>query len=461
MCSLYDIVYVMATLNQLKFTVSSIKNIPLTDMGKQTTFYDTELKGFAIRVGATSKTYIVYKRINRGAPKRVTLGKVNALTLEEARKLALKELSNLTHGVDQNAEHKKAKDIKKLEVQADSETIDWLLKEYLSEKIIDQKGGKDGTIRSVNDAFKFFNSRVITTLKRTDGKWQIQGEVQLEDWLIRPFRSITRDEVLSRFDLFSISKPIRIDSDNLQPMARTYQIAFKFLSSAYNFIITRDELDKQEDFRNPLDILKAHGRWKKANIRTRMVDFQKPEINHWWNSLLDYQNINPVASDYILFSLLQSGRSSEIATLTWNQIDFDLNQISYRATKNNLDYIFPISKMALEILERRKKECGESNFVFHYKDSKTGHIPSDAKAHFKNISESSDKLISHHDLRRTWGTAALHLDINERIINYCLKHTIQGVNAHYFMRNAPKIHKALQDVENFLIAQVATFETKQ
>jgi len=450
----------MATTTQFKFSVSSIKNLPYADVGKQITYYDTELKGFALRVGATSKTYIVYKRINRGTPKRVTLGKVNALTLEEARKLAMKELSNLTHGIDQNAEYKKAKAIKELEIQADTETIDWLLKEYLSEKIIKQKGGKDGTIRSVNDAFKFFNSRVITTLKKIDGRWYIKDEIQLEDWLIRPFRSITREEILSRFDLFSISKPTRIDSENLQPMARTHQIAFKFLSSAYNFIISRDQLDKKEDFRNPLDVLKSYGRWKKTNIRTRMVDFQKSEINYWWNALVDYRKVNSVASDYILFSLLQSGRSSDIAKLTWNQIDFDLNQINYTATKNGLDYIFPISKMALEILEHRKKDRGESNFVFHYKKSKTGHIPSDAKAHFKNISKRSEKLISHHDLRRTWGTAALHLDINERIINYCLKHTIQDVNAHYFMRNAPKIHKALQDVENFLLAQVANFETK-
>lgn len=451
----------MPTSNQLKFTVNSIKNIPFADIGKQITFYDTELKGFAVRVGATSKTYIVYKRINRGLPKRITLGKVNAITLEEARRLALRELSKLTHGVDQNAEYKKAKAVKKLEVKSNEETIDWLLKEYLNEKIIKQKGGRDGTIRSVNNAFKFFNSRVIITLKKTDDKWVEQDKVELEDWLIRPYRSITRDEILSRFDLFSITKPTRGDPNKLLPMERTHQIAFKFLSSAYNFIINRDELDKKEDLRNPLDVLKAHGRWKKSNIRMRMVDFQKPEINLWWNSLIDYQKVNSVAADYILFSLLQSGRSKEIARLTWDQVDFELNQINYKDTKNSLDYIFPISRMSLEILRRRQKNGGESAFVFHYKDSKTGHIPADAKAHFKNISVQSGKLISHHDLRRTWGTAALHLDINERIINYCLKHKIHDVNAHYFMRNASKIHKALQDVENFLIAQVADFETKK
>lgn len=451
----------MATTTQFKFSVSSIKNLPYADVGKQITFYDTELKGFALRVGATSKTFIVYKRINRGAPKRITLGKVNALTLDEARKLALKELSNLTHGIDQNAEHKKAKALKEKVIQADTETINWLLKEYLSEKIIKQKGGRPGTIRSVNDAFKFFNSRAITPLKKVEGKWAIQEEVLLEDWLARPFRSITRQEVLSRFDLFSIAKPTRIDLDKLKPMARTHQIAFKFLNSAYNFIISRDELDKEEDFRNPLDVLTSYARWKKSNIKTRMVDFQKPEINHWWKSLIEYQKVNPVASDYILFSLLQIGRSSEISTLKWSQVDFKLNQIYYTYTKNGEDYTFPISKMALEILERRKLDQQESDFVFHYKDSKTGHIPTDAKAHFQNLYEMSSKLISHHDLRRTWGTAALHLDINERIINYCLKHTIQDVNAHYFMRNAPKIHKALQDVEDFLLVQVATFETKQ
>ena len=89
--------------------------------------------------------------------------------------------------------------------------------------------------------------------------------------------------------------------------------------------------------------------------RTNMVEFRKEEFALWWNALLDYRKHNEVASDYILFSLLQAGRSIEIAPLKWDQVDFELEEVNYDKTKNTDDYKFPLSKLALEILKRRKE----------------------------------------------------------------------------------------------------------
>ena len=96
--------------------------------------------------------------------------------------------------------------------------------------------------------------------------------------------------------------------------------------------------------------------------------------------------------------------------------------------------------------------------VFDYADSKKGHVPQDCQHHFKNIGAKSGKVISHHDLRRTWATAARKLKIDERMIDYCLKHTINDVNAHYFVRNEPEILEALQMVEDFFLSTLLKAE---
>lgn len=67
----------------------------------------------------------------------------------------------------------------------------------------------------------------------------------------------------------------------------------------------------------------------------------------------------------------------------------------------------------------------------------------------------SGKLVSHHDLRRTWATAARKLKLDERNIDYCLKHKRSDVNEHYFVRNEAEILETMQTVEDFFLAVVA------
>ena len=51
--------------NKTKLTLKEIESFPQED-GKQVTIYDTTLTGFALRIGKTSKTFIVYKRVAHG-----------------------------------------------------------------------------------------------------------------------------------------------------------------------------------------------------------------------------------------------------------------------------------------------------------------------------------------------------------------------------------------------------------
>jgi hypothetical protein len=110
-----------------------------------------------------------------------------------------------------------------------------------------------------------------------------------------------------------------------------------------------------------------------------------------------------------------------------------------------------------EIFDRRKAHNKDGMiYVFDYKESKTGHVPQDVRYHFEMIEKTAGKLISHHDLRRTWASAAYSLDMDERMINYCLKHKIGDVNEHYFMRNEKKIRLAMQTIENFFEGKIVS-----
>lgn len=443
--------------SKTKLTMKEIESFPLCEDGKQVTIYDSTLPGFALRIGKTAKTFIVYKRVAKGAPKRITLGKYGQLTLEAAKIEAKKRLAELSTGIDPTEERRAALHAVQRFSEKNTQTLEWLIDEYTNQHLIGNKGGRQGTLDGIEDCKKYFGEKTIILLKKDGLQWKIDRPAKLSNWLDRPFREITREEVLDRFNMFAVAKPARVQkATGLQPITRTHQLCFKYLNSAYNFIIPRLELDIKENFRNPFDVLTSHKKWKKTKARERMLDFRKEEFSLWWNAAVAYRDHNAVASDYLLFSLVQAGRSIDIAPLKWKQVDFELEEIKYEDTKNGITYTFPLTKLGLEILERRKK-FAINDFVFGYADSKTGHIPQDAKFHFKNIGEACGKIISHHDLRRTWGTASMFAKVDERTMNFCLKHVMNDVNESYLMKHYDLIKESLQRVEDYLLTQVEKF----
>ena len=74
-----------------KLTVRAIDRLAAPDpSGKQTLYWDTELRGFGVLVSGTtgSKSYIVQRDLPDGRSRRVTIAPVNVLGLDDARERA-------------------------------------------------------------------------------------------------------------------------------------------------------------------------------------------------------------------------------------------------------------------------------------------------------------------------------------------------------------------------------------
>ena len=442
---------------RIPFNKTNIDAIPFSTDGKQITYYDTNKSNLALRVGASSKTFIVYTRPKGSSkPVRITLGKYGDITIKHASDLATKELAKIADGFNPIEEKKQKKQEQEKEKELakanDEQTFEWMIETYKKEHIIDYKKGSPSTLHNLATTIDYFDDKTVMTLKqKDDGTWENYKEVPLSSWLDRPFRSITRDDVLYRFSVLEKARPAR-NQKVLAPISRTHQMSFKFASSAFNYIIASRELDVKEDLRNPFDVMKIQKKWTKTGKRTRFVDFERAEFPKWWKAVANYDYYQRIVSDYLLCSLLQSGRSIDLAPLQWKNVDMELKRIHYIDTKNGESYTYPMTTLVYEIFQRRLRLNKDTVHVFDYPASKTGHIPQDCQHHFKVIAQISGKTVSHHDLRRTWATAARKLKLDERNIDYCLKHKRTDVNEHYFVRNESEILETLQTVEDFFIA---------
>jgi hypothetical protein len=85
-----------------KLTAQYVRDLPLAVKG-QSFIWDAALPGLGVRIGTSSKAYIVQSRVG-AKTRRVTLAKTDQLTLNDARKLGRKALTEMADGKDRNAE---------------------------------------------------------------------------------------------------------------------------------------------------------------------------------------------------------------------------------------------------------------------------------------------------------------------------------------------------------------------
>lgn len=207
----------------LKFTKTIIEQLPYQQHGQQ--FYrDTLLKGLALRVGKKSKVYVVESQV-KGRTVRVTIGKVDILTPEIARKKALPILSSIADGINPN--HAK--------------------RDQIHSNI------------TLQDAFDIF-FRAKSLSKSSLDAYKRTVRLYLKNWTNKPLLEITRQMVLKKHQEISKQRGDYIANN-----------VMRHLRSIYNFTAaTTDNFPP-----NPVIILTQARAWNKEKRRRTLIPIHK------------------------------------------------------------------------------------------------------------------------------------------------------------------------------------------
>jgi integrase len=423
-----------------KLTQSLVKSIAPLPGESQTFYMDDELTGFGLRVSATKKVFYLQMRVRRKVLKR-KIGEYGPMTVDQARKAALQMKAKLLDGQDPYKDrHRGASDA----------TLEELFDEYTKEV-----QHRPNTVKSIESAKRSFGAQEGQAFKtrpnpRSAEKIELV-KTKLPDWLKRPYREITQDDVLERFDVCSRMLPKRRLSTNPNPIVRTSNHYFKFLQAAYNYAISKYQLSRA-GFINPVGILGTTRRWSPVKRRSGFLDTNKPYFVTWWNAC---ESLQPsLVGDYILFTLITASRSIESATLRWADVDLRRGDMMFRDTKNGQDYIFPIAPLARTILQRRLKEK-VNDFVFGYKGSAKEHVVCPPQYHIKLVRKACGEHWAMHDLRRTFTTAMTLLNVHAFTIAHLMKHsTNSSMTLSYAPPTREQLLEALTRLEQRLLQQV-------
>lgn len=368
---------------KLKLTKTNIDRVRKPGSGT-TLYWDTETKGFGLRVtpsGAAS--FIVQGTVSgEGKELRMTIGTYGAWTVDDARRRAEEYKHQFEDGIDPQAA-KKAEAAMRV-------TLGETLEAYAT---------RPGKLKA-----------------STAAEYRRHVEQVFAGWKDKPVTSITRDMVLERHKELVENglEGKRGAPASANAAMVTLRILINFASRQY-----RRADGSPLVLHNPVDVLKDH--WAPLGSRTdRYIDRRR--IGEVWNKLQEARetpkNKDALAGiDLAIFALLTGARRDEMTTLTWDRVNIDDDDASncwwHLDDRKRGDPIWlPLSSQAVALLRSRMPKPKEreddpepSTYVFP-SWSKTGHI-TDARAPMELVGKVAGKHLSLHDMRRTFTNIAM------------------------------------------------------
>jgi integrase len=390
-----------------KLTKTFVESVPYA-LGKQVFYRDSQLKGFGLRVGATTKTYIAEAKVN-GKVVRVSIGKHGVFTAEQARERARQLLALMSSGTNPN------------DIKAEKKAKGIILHQAFEDFQNTRKGLKPRTLKD------------YTRIMNTD----------LSDWKHKPLLEITKDMVSLRHTEIGRKSPAQAN------------LTMRFLRSLFNFAAGRYEDRKGNTFlhENPVRRLSQTRAW--FRIKQRQTVIERHNLGSWLKAVVGLKNDHTgpkreIVRDYLLVLLFTGLRRQEAAKLLWKDVDLKNKTLTVRDTKNHQDHVLPLSTFLWSIFERLKKLDLSSPYVFPG-EGKEGHIVEPKKQVVRVIRESRVSFTL-HDLRRTFITIAESLDIPHYAVKRLANHKMgNDVTAGYIIPNVDRLREPMQKITNHIL----------
>lgn len=357
---------------KIHITDKYLRSVALPAPGKMRMDYDTQFRGFAVRVtGAGSITFLLSYML-RGAERRHMIGRYPALTVELARRRALEIRRQVDLGQDPTEE--KRREAREISVPA-------LCERYLAEHASKKRSGHEDARRIERFVLPRWRNRKVKELTRAD-----------VDQLVSPIGVRTPYE-----------------AGHLLALVR----------KMFSFALDKGIIDFHPCLRMKSP---APNKPRRRALTTakELAIFWRMTGGGVWRSIATESE-----ADCLRFIALTGCRSSEATNLPWSEIDLDQRQwlLPAERSKNKRDHLLPLTDELVELLQRRR--AAGSSYVFpgttapHLYASRLCVI---AKRLCRRVARLGFAPFTPHDLRRTVETgmaaARVHREYRDRVLNH-------------------------------------------
>ena len=395
--------------------------------------WDTELRGFGLRVGDQAKSYFVsYGTGRRHSSRRVTIGQHGRpWTVETARKEARRRMGVVADGADPAVERATERRTPSMAAFA----LRYVREVAVGDKKPSSTRADIGNLTRLlfadpaSDEAQAFRSRLLTELehRREDGP-EPEG-----DW---PGEGALRDGVLSAFGRLRLDK---VGSEDVRAVKnaneKTPTGANRKLALLSHIFSTAEQWELRPQNSNPCKRVDHFSEMKRERF------LSEEELARLGTALASAEAlakadktpaegaVDQVACDAIRLLVFTGCRMSEVLTLQWDQVDLEVGAMRLPETKESTPKTVVLNAPALRILAGRPKIEGNP---FAFPGRRHGRHLTDIEHPWQRIRKAAGlDDVRLHDLRHGFASVAVAGGASLPIIGKLLGHSQPATTARY------------------------------
>ncbi len=415
--------------------------------GKDTIYWDTELRGFAVKVtGSGLRSYIVQTRIKIGLNKRrVRLGSCDRMTAKEAREVARKQLANMGLGHDPITERKA--------VEMASLTLSKALEDRLTVKRLKLAVARD---------YRAIASRVFA------------------DWMDKPLSTITDQMAVDRHRQVTLKSGPSYANYALRVLSATFSHARGMHGLKAPNPVTRLREGKLFNKTRPRDEFVEPHHLPQLLLTLRQMELARIALDkaaqdaardagqglagwHGRQAQKPYRRapedraptLGYAGSGDIVRTLLLTGfRLEECQGLEWDSVDLERKVITLTDNKASRTLRMPMCEALVSLMSRRRSQMS-GRWVFptagagRYQNLPKIDMPALSREVSKALGQ--DFHIHAHKLRHTFATYLRAMGHSEWTVAALLNHSRQSsVTTIYAAPMTGTMHGVVNEYQGYL-----------
>ena len=418
------------TPNKINFTTARVENFTVLPGQTQSLQWDAAIPGLGQLVSKTSSAFVFQSRFD-GKSFRLTIGKTAVWRLSDARDEARRLQVMVDSGQDPRrvkadalAATKAADNAQQLAAARDGLTLATAWAVYLAEHKAKWSDGHYANHVNLSSA---------GGVKKLRGKGDtVSGP--LHSLMALPLPSLTPERIESWLATETATR------------ARSAAISFRLLRAfgswaadipAYSGLIATNAFTSRK--------VRAA---VPGNAVKQNDSLQREQLAPWFAAVRTIDNAT--LSAYLQGLLITGARRNELATLRWEDVDFQWGKMTIH-DKVEGDRTIPLTPYLSSLLAMLPRLNG---YVFASPKAESGHVEAPTKTHQKALKAAKLPHVSIHGLRRSFGTLAEWVEVPAGIAAQIMGHKPSAVaEKHYIQRPIDMLRKWHDKIEAFMLTE--------
>lgn len=405
--------------DKVELTAGRIRKLQCAGEKKRVYLWDKEVKGFGVIATDTGgKSFILQTKLY-GESVRLTIGKVSAWEIPEARAEARRLQVEIDRGIDPR--HQKAKNkAEKKAADALEKSKEALVNDAWQAYLAYQK---DKMQHSHIERGKRWGDRHLRdheNLSQAGGEPKKRGKGLTAQGVLYPLLQMRMADINAN----ALKEWQRKEAETRANNARQ---GFEMFRAFWRWCVSRPEYSAVID---PQAVESKDLRDEVPSRKSKQFDvLQRSHLSAWFAAV---RTLNPVISAYLQALLLTGARREEMASLTWQDIDFQWNSIWVKDKVHEEGRKIPLTPYLAGLLTALPRR---NQWVFSSVSAANGRITEPRIPHNRALSIAGLPPVTLHGLRRTFASLAEWVEMPRGIVAQIMGHAPSATaERHYINR---------------------------